>query len=352
MLFTNPSRTLLRRLIGLCAVVWIIAAVIWFDPAALLPAAGDETTPAAPRTQSQIRLADISTEQAATGEIRYAEQRVVASNRPGTLTAVAPVGEPVAAGTVLYTVDEEPVIALIGDVPAWRVMGIGDVGTDVAQLESNLVAMGYDPDGLLTVDTTFTTYTESLVEAWQAELGREATGRIEMGDVVFVPADATVTSSAAGVGDSSPTEVLTVSGPTRVADIDVAVAQLESVAVGDEVSLRLPDGATQPATVERIRSVGGGVWLAEAAIGGTSDAIELPGGESIPVDVSWVYELARDTPVVRASALTRLDSGDYVVEVVDGAGATTLVPVGIDVRAGSDVAIVTDLEPGTVIITP
>ena len=73
--------------------------------------------------------------------------------------------------------------------------------------------------------------------------------------------------------------------------------------------------------------------------------------------VSWTHVLSADATVVRANALTRLDDGAYVVELVEnpesaGDERTRFVPVEIGARSGSMVEIVTDLEPGAVLVAP
>jgi hypothetical protein len=82
------------------------------------------------------------------------------------------------------------------------------------------------------------------------------------------------------------------------------------------------------------------------------DADALPEGDVVPVTVSWTEVIAADVITVRANALTRLDTGAYVLEVVESAGTTRFVEVGIGRRSGSTVELVTDLAPGTVVIAP
>lgn len=66
------------------------------------------------------------------------------------------------------------------------------VGPDVFQLETALVALGYDPDGEVTVDREFTSLTAAMVERWQADLGIEVDGIVESDDVVFIPGPAQI----------------------------------------------------------------------------------------------------------------------------------------------------------------
>jgi hypothetical protein len=87
------------------------------------------------------------------------------------LTSLLDVGASADLGTVLYTADQEPVVAHIGDLPAWRTLARGvDDGADGRQLEENLVTLDYGDR--LDVDETFTADTAAAVEAWETDLGR------------------------------------------------------------------------------------------------------------------------------------------------------------------------------------
>ena len=64
------------------------------------------------------------------------------------MTWLPKVGQVVRQGQVLYRVDEAPVVLLYGATPAYRALAEGataaDVtGADVAQLNHDLVALGY-----------------------------------------------------------------------------------------------------------------------------------------------------------------------------------------------------------------
>ena len=123
----------------------------------------------------------------------------------GTITETAEPGTAVGQGDVLYRVNGEPVIVLYGDVPAYRTLRDAPTnleGDDVEQLETALVALGYDPDGTVTVDQEFTYNTGQMVEAWQEDVGAQADGVVDLGEVVFIPGPAQVRTSAS-VGDST-----------------------------------------------------------------------------------------------------------------------------------------------------
>ncbi len=305
-----------------------------------------------PRPRSELALATLSRVVEAEGELVPIETRPVTATGPGTLTEVPALGATVEAATVVFRMGDQPSVALTGDVAAWRSLDVDDEGADVEQLEANLVALGYDPDGLLSVDQTYTGYTATVVERWQTDLGAPVTGTVPLGSVVFVPGPTRVTSTEAMAGQSVPAgstvPVLTLSGHERQLVFPVKADDLDTITTGTAVSARLPDRSAVEATVTSLGPTGDGSWVAAATI---DRSAALPDGEAVPVTVSWAAMVAEDVTTVRANALTRLDTGAYVVEVVEGE-ETRLVEVGIGARSGSSVEIVTDLPPGTVVIAP
>ncbi len=348
------------RRVALTAVgLIIIALVMVFNPLAWLRADDTIDDGATPRGQSEISLAAVSRTVEAEGELVAIDQRTVgiagvsAVPSGGTVTSLIELGSPVGAGTVLFEIDDEPTVALIGEVPAWRSMGVDDVGVDVEQLETSLVALGYDPASELAIDGTFTTYTATIVERWQSDIGLEATGTVNFGSVVFVPDGGFVSSLADESGNVGGAQQLRVSGVEREVVFTVSVDVLDTIGPGTEVSARMPDRSTVPATVSELDPAGDGTWLATAVFAGSpGDEVRLPDGEVVPVTVSWIELLAEETTTVRANAITKLDRGIHVVEVVNDDGSTSFVEVGIGDRSGSTVEIITELQPGTVIIAP
>ena len=118
------------------------------------------------------------------------DSMTLAGGTGGVVTEVVAAGETIEQGDVLYRVDGEPVVVMYGDIPAYRTLrDLSDnmTGADVLQLETALVALGYDPDSLASVDEEFTDYTETMVERWQEDLGVEETGIVALGDVIFIP---------------------------------------------------------------------------------------------------------------------------------------------------------------------
>src|SRR5262245_28393451 len=62
----------------------------------------------------------------------------------GTYTELPDDGDMIDCGDVFYRVDDQPVLLLCGQVPAYRDLLSGDVGNDVRQLNNNLHKLGFD----------------------------------------------------------------------------------------------------------------------------------------------------------------------------------------------------------------
>lgn len=144
----------------------------------------------------------------------------IASPTSGTVTAAAEYGETIGRGAVIARVDDRPVVALIGSTPMWRDLSDGDEGDDVRQLETNLAALGFDPDGKVTIDDAYTSSTSDMVEAWQESLGIDATGDVAIRDVVIIAGESTVTvSPAVGSSVQSGTELASLETPAVQFDV-------------------------------------------------------------------------------------------------------------------------------------
>jgi peptidoglycan hydrolase-like protein with peptidoglycan-binding domain len=65
-------------------------------------------------------------------------------------------GAPIASGTSPFSLDEKPIIALSTNVPIWRDLVVGDAGSDVAALQTELKRLGFSltADGELGAATT------------------------------------------------------------------------------------------------------------------------------------------------------------------------------------------------------
>ena len=87
-------------------------------------------------------------------------------------------------GEPLYRVDDDAGRAAVRRAAAVPDAAAGVEGPDVAQLESNLAALGYAG---FTVDDEYTAAPPTAVRRWQEDLGLPETGRVEPGRVVVRP---------------------------------------------------------------------------------------------------------------------------------------------------------------------
>lgn len=157
-------------------------------------------------------------------------------------------------GDVIARVDEEPVVLLFGDIPAFRSLNSrSSDGADIEQLEAALVRFGYDPDGLVTVDEDFTSNTTTMVEAWQEAMGATDDGSVDPGDVVWSGGPITIHEVTSDVGDQSPGPIASiqtdVTGPEG-ADVLALEEALSRLGFGPGSIDGVFDEATEQAVIE------------------------------------------------------------------------------------------------------
>jgi hypothetical protein len=97
-----------------------------------------------------VQRRSLSTQTQFNGALGYAGSYIVLAQSRGTVTWLPEAGQVTRHGQVLYRVDGAPVVLLYGSTPAYRALAAGalavDVtGADVAQLNHDLVALGYVP---------------------------------------------------------------------------------------------------------------------------------------------------------------------------------------------------------------
>jgi peptidoglycan hydrolase-like protein with peptidoglycan-binding domain len=120
-----------------------------------------------------------------------------------TVTKIVDKGATLQRGDVAYELDANPTVVMYGDQPMYRSLSdASSVGTDIRQLEENLVNLGYDPDGSIVVDNTFDGNTAAAVKEWEQDLGVETDGVIDQSDVLFLPGSVVVSDTKVGVGEA------------------------------------------------------------------------------------------------------------------------------------------------------
>jgi hypothetical protein len=338
----RPRRTRTRLLWLTLGVVGVAGAggAAWYLTQEDAGEPASET--AAPVATATVARETIAAAETWSGTLGHGDALTVPAGQ-GTVTRVAAVDTEVTRGTELYRLDERPVTALLGVVPMYRDLGPGDYGVDVEQLEANLAALGYTG---FTADDEYTDNTAEAVEEWQEDLGRDETGRVGRGDVVFLPEGGRVGTVHAEVGASvTPgTPVLDVTGTDQVATLEVDVADRDLLAVGAAVTVVLPDGAEAAGTVTA-STVTEAPPAAGGAGAGASDEEDATAEDAVvevevtlaapvdaalagsPVDVVLPVGERADVLVVPVTALLALAGGGYGLELVGADGTTSVVPV-------------------------
>lgn len=266
-----------------------------------------------------------------------------------TLTGLAPLGTRVREGTVLYTADAQPVVALVGTRAMWRDLktGVAD-GADVTVLERNLADLGYD----VTVDDHFTETTADAVRRWERDLGRsDPDSRVELGDVVTVSALTEVTEQLGQAGDpiSAGQTLLTLSTTAQVVSAEVDADEIRAWRAGSAVSLRWPDRTTSTGRVaSNDRSESDGT-VGVTITGGAALAAQASGGSA---DVTLTRQRASGVLAVPVGAITAGPDGrGPAVQVIDG-GRRRLVPVTTGLASGGWVQVSGPVRAGDEVAVP
>jgi peptidoglycan hydrolase-like protein with peptidoglycan-binding domain len=279
----------------------------------------------------------------------------------------------------LYEVDGRPVLLWIGDRPAWRdfAAGMAD-GPDVAQLERNLVALGFGAG--LTVDNHFSTATASAIRRWQAAHGLPRTGAVALGRVVFRDGPVRIRAVPAILGAplSPGAPVVVVTSTTTAVTVDLDPVRAGSVHAGDAVGvsqLGAGQGARSAGVSGRVTAIGAAVAPPGAPGGGSQGGGSQGGGSgSAPVALTVPVTVGVDDPsghltpgpvqvaitdaedrgvlAVPIDALLSAPGGGYQVVVrVDGGRRTVTVRTGLFDESDGLVEV-DGLSEGTVVEVP
>ena len=301
-------------------------------------------TPAVSTTTAPVTRGDASNQVQISGTLGYdGTYQVRTELPPGILTAVAGSGAVVSQGAQLFAVSGTSARLLYGSEPAYRDFATGMTdGPDVRELEQNLTALGYDPG---TVDNHFSAATAAAIRRWQAARGLPAaqcTGRLRLGEVVFLPSAVRVEQDAADAGGPvvPGAPVLSGTSTTQVVSAPVTADQRYLIHVGDQVRVSLPTGAPVPGTILRIGRVattptgGNGPGGGGPATVPVTISLSLPSGagdlDQAPVQVSITIEVRRGVLLVPVTALLAKPGGGYQVRVLTGdVGQLVNVQVGL-----------------------
>jgi HlyD family secretion protein/Putative peptidoglycan binding domain len=304
----------------------------------------------------------------------------------GTYTRLPAVGQVIAQGHVLYRVNDSPVVLLHGSTPAYRTLSAGVTGPDVAELNADLVALGYATRAELSPrSASFGSATTTAVEKLQAALGVTQNGTLALGQAVFEPTDLRVTSVSAQPGGSGQIgeTVMQATSNTRLVEVALDASQQTDVAVGAKVSITLPNNHTTQGVVSSVGAVA--TCPSSSGSDGSSSSSAAPGTdacsssgsgsrtptitvdvtfsdpaaagtwEQAPVQVGITTATVRNALVVPVTALLAQSGGGYAVEVVGAEGANHLVPVSLglfDDAEGLVQVTASGLAAGEAVVVP
>ena len=139
--------------------------------------------------------------------------------------------------------------------------------------------------------------------------------------------------------------------------IDLDTAQQTEVAVGDQVTITLPNGQTTPGTVTSVGTV------ASTSSSGTTvtvlvtptDPAATGSWDQAPVEVTVTTGSVKNALVVPVDALLALASGGYALEVVSAKGVHSLEPVTLGLFDDADGLVQvtgSDVSAGQRVVVP
>ena len=197
------------------------------------------------------------------GKVVIGASRYIAITASGTATrdglaANVPVD---AEGTVIATVDERPVLVMLGAVPAYRSIGPGSEGADVSQLQGALKRAGQvvkDKDGHYG-DSTARAFYEYLRDNKIAPMSAsgdtirsdawKSTG-IPKDQIVFAPSFPVTSATPCGVaGNSVAGELCVLASGTATTVFEVPRVDASRLEAGMHVELQFGTGTTLSATL-------------------------------------------------------------------------------------------------------
>jgi hypothetical protein len=334
-----PSRRRRKLIVTAAVVVLAVAIVVAVvaRPFGGRPAtSGGVVDNASATGLATVAKQSLSAHTSVAATLGYAGTYTVANQATGSYTAVPKVGDLIEQGQSLYAVDGVPVVLLLGSGPAYRTMVQGVRGPDVAQLNADLVALGYAGSELNATSDLYTAATAAAVAKLQSHLGVQATGVLALGQVAFLPSAARITTVTASTGATAQpgAAVATATSTVRQVVVKLAAALQSQVKVDDKVTVTLPDSTTTPGVVSKVGKV---AVTAQGQGSDSSPTIEVditPTDatatgtlDQAPVQVAITTAVVDDALVVPVAALISPAGGGYAVEIANGNNPHRLVAV-------------------------
>ncbi|WP_216452358.1 peptidoglycan-binding domain-containing protein [Arcanobacterium phocae] len=253
-------------------------------------------------------------------------------------------------GDNLYTVNDQPVWAIVSSTPIWRDLSEGLRGDDVVALRNFLADLGYID---IREGQTFTSGLAWGVKAFQKDHGLEETGQFPHGTLIAIPHNDTpikidnkilFTGAQLNGGEA----FLSTYSQTPTFIMMLGQGQAEMIPTGAVVQVysgqtmwegiagsgtTTPDGVSIPVTAP------------DGSILCGDSCSELPPGELLHLNTHVVLVPEQTGPTVPVSAILTTADGQTQVRVIDGK-ESHLAPVTVRALA-SGLAVVDGIEVGT-----
>lgn len=301
-----------------------------------------------PTGLSTVVRQSLSSQTQVPASLGYARSYTVVNQDRGTVTWLPAVGQAIRQGQILYEVNGAPVVLLHGQTPAYRALSLGMIGRDVEELDADLVALRYATKAEIPSGTDeFTWRTKLALQRLQSKLGATDNGMLPLGEVVFLPTAARITSASVTLGGpAAPGQpVLSATSTTRQVSIALDADEQSVVAVGDKVTITLPDNRTTPGVIASVGTVAATSPGGSGSAGGgptitvlvtPTDPAAIGDWNQASVNVTITTGSVANALVVPVDALLALTGGGYAVEVVDAHGVHHLVAVALGLFDDAD----------------
>ena len=327
--------------------------------------ASAQSTATLDHDQNQAKVASDQTKLQG-DQATLASLQATAVNPGTTYTCAAAVGEIINEDQPVYSLNNQPVPLLYGSIPAYRAFYVGmSDGADVGELTADLIALGYGAG--LTQSNHYSTATAAAVERWQqrprpasdrrdparpgglrarphpGHLGHAFGRRVHRGRGGSGSGGGGGSSGGGGGGT-----VLSATSTTRQVSIALDASEQSEVAVGDKVTITLPNNQNTPGVIS---SVGTVATTPPSSSGSSSSGSSSPTitvlvnptdpaatgtWDQAPVNVTITTGTVTEALVVPVAALRAQSSGGYAVEVVGADGIHRLVAVSLGLFDDAD----------------
>jgi peptidoglycan hydrolase-like protein with peptidoglycan-binding domain len=276
-----------RRVVLVLALVAVIAAaaVGWVagtrikSPAQI---AAEAQPPEASLITVPVERMVIANDLVTRGTVRFDEPESVAAPQlavPGlspVVTWVPAAGSELDEGAVLFELAGRPTFALQGDLPLFRTVMPGDEGEDIAQLQTALARLGFDPGE---IDGVYGPATEGAVQAFYRAAGYEPIEPSEQIQAEVDAAEAMVDSARDTYVSAKNQQVQAAAAQQEVTDANADLASAQADLATAEQRLDAAEAGShpdtgQPPTEEELNQLETAVTAADDAVTAAEDALQ------------------------------------------------------------------------------